>query len=126
MIFFPDKMAESKNALPPNLALGRSGGYRFQSLEGAKDSSDKGKWRVHIVILSGDGGGLPCWALEMGLVYGTLETWHQNASNACSKFQTCSSSNSCSVLQTMKQTIFIFLVYPIAGLVYGSQKIFTI
>lgn len=52
-----------------------SGGYSFEPLED-KEPFQKGKWRVHIVILSEDTGGLPAWALEMGIFYGTIETWH--------------------------------------------------
>lgn len=61
---------------PPSKGKVRSvdhtSGYSFEPLED-KEPFQKGKWRVHIVILSEDTGGLPAWALEMGIFYGTID-----------------------------------------------------
>lgn len=50
-----------------------SGGYRFEQLDGTLDCADKQNWKVHVVIFTEDLGGLPSWALELGLFYGTIE-----------------------------------------------------
>ena len=52
-----------------------SGGYSFEPLED-KEPFQKGKWRVHIVILSEDTGGLPCVGFGNGYLLWYYETWH--------------------------------------------------
>ncbi|CAK9048552.1 START domain-containing protein [Durusdinium trenchii] len=50
-------------------AIDHTSGYAFRAGDQPRS------WHVHILLLSEPGGGLPHWAMEMGIYYGILEPW---------------------------------------------------